>query len=432
MMPRCIFIPLSAALAAKTVREHAEDDGAHEREPSWLAALPWLLVAMGSVLRVLWPLDMEWKFDEKWMFRAALRIADGVDPWPWLGMTSGVGTRNPGMSIWPFALLARVLREPIAMVQAVCWVNVLALWGFALWARFTWPSRQRAIGLWGVALYAVSPLAVLFSRKIWAQDVLVVFVLPWLWGHARREKLGFAWLWGFAGALLGQVHMSGFFAAFALAAVTFAFDRKQFPWRGWLAGSVLGALPLIPWLEYLASPRAPATAAGSKFTAHFFTDGLRHMWGLGLEYPLGKKYLAFLRGPMNTHVNAGARYALLLLLALSLFWLVRERKQLRLSEPVRTYLAAVLLAGVLLSVTGIEIYAHYLIVFGPLLHIGVAWLLRRHRYALLAVCSCQLLLTASFLATIHWNGGAPGGDYGKSYRAQSAEERALPADNHGP
>ena len=92
---------------------------------------------------------MEWKLDEKWMFQVSQRIASGADPWPWVGMQSGVGMRNPGLSIWPFALLGSLFHDPVAMVQTIQWVNVLALWGFAAWVCATWAkagdsARHRA------------------------------------------------------------------------------------------------------------------------------------------------------------------------------------------------------------------------------------------------------------------------------------------------
>jgi len=96
-----------------------------------LDRLPWLFLILGSFFRVSWPLDMEWKGDEKWMFAKALAIASNQAPWPWIGMPSGVGLQNPGLSIWPFALLAHVAHDPVAMAQAVQWINVKAGLTFA-------------------------------------------------------------------------------------------------------------------------------------------------------------------------------------------------------------------------------------------------------------------------------------------------------------
>jgi hypothetical protein len=74
----------------------------------------------------------------------------------------------------------------------------------------------------------------------------------------------------------------------------------------------------------------------------------------------------------------------------------------------------------------VQVYEHYLIVFGPMLHIVAVWLLFKRRVAVLALCTLQATLTACFLVYVHQHGGAPDADYGKSYRAQTTEERSLP------
>src|ERR1700755_1464339 len=95
------------------------------RMKRWFIA-PWLLVAFGSILRVLWSYDFEWKYDEKWMFDRALRIADGRSHFPMIGMASGAGLRNPGASIWPFGLLAHIAPDPHGMTFAIMLANVAA------------------------------------------------------------------------------------------------------------------------------------------------------------------------------------------------------------------------------------------------------------------------------------------------------------------
>jgi hypothetical protein len=392
--------------------------------------LPWLFLIAGSLLRVCWPLDMEWKFDEKWMWNEAERIARGEVPWPTLGMPSGVGLENPGLSIWPFAALAYVARSPIAMTEAVQWLNVVALWGFALWTLRCWPEEERALGLWGVALFAVSPLPVLFSRKIWAQDLLVLFVLPWLWTHSRRERRWYAFGFGLFGALLGQVHMSGFFAAASLLIAGLYFEPRRLRLIPWLLGSALGALLLVPWLHMLLGPHPPAATSGS-FSLRFFSEGVRNAFGLGLAYPLGAKYSAFLAGPhlggIATHLNALARYGLFALLVGGVLLRVFSRpRALGGSPALRGYMTALVLGGLALCAARIQIHAHYLIAWSPLLHVAAVCLLWRRRAAVIGLCVLQLYLSASFIGYVHDHGGVSGADYGRAYRVQSDLERSLP------
>jgi hypothetical protein len=391
----------------------------------------WFFLILGSVLRLIWPLDMEWKFDEKWMFAKGLAVAQGRDAWPWIGMPSGVGLRNPGLSIWPFALIAYFADTPVAMNFVIQVLNTLGLWALVFWVQRTWPREQRALGMWGLALYAVTPLAVLFSRKIWAQDVLIVLVVPWLWGQRKRHSFAGAAVWGCAGALLGQIHMSGFFAAAALLIVTCVQDRLRWNVGAWLVGSVLGSLTLLPWVQYVLSPESRGASHGGALSVQFFVDALRHAWGLGLEYPLKRAYHELLNGPViagvRTHLAQAARYGLLVLLAWGLVARALDgKKLLRVPEVIVTYAGCVLVTGLLMIAARVHVYEHYLIVFGPMLHIAAVWLLFKRRIAVLALCALQAFLTGYFLVFVHMHGGATDADYGKAYRVQSDAERSLP------
>ena len=75
---------------------------------------------------------------------------------------------------------------------------------------------------------------------------------------------------------------------------------------------------------------------------------------------------------------------------------------------------------------GVLVFPHYLIVFSPLVHVFAAWVLAERPRILWLTCGVQLFVTVMFMGYIHVNGGAPRGDYGVTYRAQTAEQRALP------
>jgi hypothetical protein len=208
-------------------------------------------------------------------------------------------------------------------------------------------------------------------------------------------------------------------------------DRKRFAWLPWLAGSALGALLLIPWVEYLLTPEAKhAASAGHVLSLRFFSEALTNAWGLGLRYPLGHDYNRFLQGPelfgFATHLGAVARYGLFALLGLSALLLLRDRKLLLASAWLRGYFFTIVLGGLLLTAAGVQVYAHYLIVWSPLLHVLAVWTVFRWRPLLYALCGAQLFLTASFLCFVHDQGGVPNADYGVAYRAQSAEQRRPP------
>ena len=168
------------------------------------------LVVIGSAMRWVWPGDMEWKADEQWMYWHA-RAAATTGVFPPVGMMSGGGVVNPGLALWIFALVARVAHDPIAMVRFVEGLNIAAIWAFFLCYCLHFDPRARQPWLWGIGFGSVSCLPVVLSRKLWAQCLLPPFGFLVFLGHLHRGRRWGALLWGFASALLCQIHMSGFF-----------------------------------------------------------------------------------------------------------------------------------------------------------------------------------------------------------------------------
>jgi len=383
--------------------------------------LPLLLVAIGSVLRLAHPLDFEWKLDEQRMFYGAQNIARGNEPFPWVGLPSSANIPHPGLSVWPFALMAYVARTPQALTQGVMILNVVALLGFVLWVRRAWPPSSRSLGYWAVALMAVSPFGVLYSRKLWAPDLLPLFVLPWLWCHSLRDKPLFSFLWGVFGALIGQVHMAGFFAALGLVVATLWADRRSIRTIPWLFGSAWGALPLLLWLDHLLHTRyAPAPHPFS--LAPTIAWAISATWGTGLDHSLGRDISGFMRGPQVAGIDTGlVTLAHWLLASIGVYAAVvvfRDRKRMECPDHLRTSLLGGALGILFLGLAFVPVYEHYLLVFCPLLQVAWAWILSRRTPLLLIVALLQLFISVSFLDYIHQHAGAPSGDFGVTYAEQ--------------
>lgn len=398
-------------------------------------------LACGMVLRLLWPADMEWKADEQRMFAWASAI--GVtEPWPHIGMASGVAVPNPGLSVWIFVPLARVAGNPVALAQLVQLVNVAALLGFAIFGAsraFTRPARQ----LWfaGLALMSVNPIAIVLARKIWAQSLLPVFSVAMLAAHAGRSSWTGAFIWGFVGALAGQIHMSGFFLQAALVLFTLISLppkggshnlAQQTRWSAWAVGSAVGAIPLWPWAldilradnrfarDWIATlvPRAPYT---------WLVDSL----GINTPYVYRPESLWFLAEPriggVPTYGMAAAHAALI---AIAFYCLVRWAKSIRrprlisATEDGNLWLwihAAAFGMTALLMLAGVRARTHYLVIAYPLPFIWLAWLLLTYGSARLyrTALALQLAITITLMLQVHRDGGVANGAYGVSYRTQN-------------
>lgn len=394
----------------------------------------------GSCLRLIWPGDMEWKDDEIWMYETARRVVTGAQPWPTLGMVSSTGLHNPGLSVWCFIVITAIAPTPIAMVQGVQVLNVLALWltlGFTLW-QIPADRPDRQIWLRGLALASVSPLAIVFSRKLWAQDLLPIFCVG-LWSSHWFRRTGWgAFGWGLVGALIGQVHLSGCFLAAGLFVWTLYHDwrqrsLRQIRWVPWGLGTLLGLVPFMPWFSYLlgtadsAGGRSWLGVLVPKFFIHWVTTSL----GINLSYALGAHFWSdFLPQPViggvPTYLIAIAH---LFLVGAGLWGLGRWIRicPQPLTTLVRTlpnpglgfYLqAAGLVTGVIFTLFALNVPIHYLIVTFPFIYCWLASLLADRPGVFWAMVFSQLAIAVTFLSLIHTTGGFPDADYGVVYRLQ--------------
>jgi hypothetical protein len=419
-----------------------------------LAAIICTAVLLGCALRLAWPLEIEYKADEQYMFERSQRV--GVsEPWPALGMRSGAGgLLNPGLSVWFFVGLARAsgATTPVGLARAVQVLNGLALvvllggaWRCAGEGRRTW--------LWAAGLAALSPTAILVQRKIWAQSVLPLLGVLMLAAWGRRKTFAGAFAWAALAVAAGQIHMTGFIFFAALSLWSVLFRRGEMNWRGWTAGAALAGVAALPWVRaVLLNPQPAGTrpALLHGFTGEFWrlwaTDGV----GVGLPYNLGRDWSDFMRFPL-WHGQAtwlvGA--AELVLVALPFFFLSqhagawwRGRSDWRAglkatlgagsSETGFLFAAALVSYGVLLSLPDFVMARHYLLITFPLAYVWLAAValspVARWRglneKLLLAALALNLFVAGQLFGFLRQNGGAPHGDFGVSWREQQKPAEA--------
>ena len=396
-----------------------------DRQRYWIAAF----MLLGCLLRLVWAEDMKWKADEVWMYTNATNVVLGSQPWPWLGMGNGVGFLNPGLSIWCFIALRWLSSGPIEVVRWIQISNIVAIALFAGFIRRYIPRSEQNIWLWGLAIASVNPLAVHFSRAIWSVDILP-FVGFWLFaGHWWRQTRWGALLWGLIGTLIGQIHMSGFFWQGSLFLWEVMRRKKQVTrWRWWLGGTMLGIIPMLPWIIQIATQAVTSTRPSwaEILTPNFHLHWLLTGWGLNLEYEFGSVlWRSLIFAPRLNGVPTFGIAILLIFLAISAIIAViqglnnlRHRSgQDKLAETsLNGYFGAgAVIMPLLLLLVRVRIPAHYLIILFPFTYTWVAWMLRRHQNWLIAVCWAQFCLTAVFLTYVHIHGGIPNGNYGISY-----------------
>ncbi|CAK9250191.1 unnamed protein product [Sphagnum jensenii] len=384
---------------------------------------------------------MEYKGDERVMVNFAFNL-QSAPQFPWIGMETSTGIANPGLSVWMFQAPTRVfgITTPTGLDRWVQCFNIFALvLLFFLIAHYV-PRGEQEVWIWALILMCFNPMAILFSRKIWAQCVLVPFTVCFLGAWWRRDRNWGALLWGLSGLLLGQIHISGLFLTLALFLWTATFRRQGVRWKAWLIGSAIGMIGVVQWLRLVHGQK------NQKFDwHHFISIQYWRYWisdsvGIDLNYSLQSfAFNDFWKSPFfgdRPTYLVGALHVLLyafiiILICLMLFKVIRERQKwlevLKGSySDTHFLLSAVLLGyGVLITASGSLVKHHYLIVAYPMLWVWLAQIsfthLKRPRQWLFAVALAQALISVGFLTYIHQNHGAPGdSDYGVTYGAQRA------------
>jgi hypothetical protein len=272
------------------------------------------------------------------------------------------------------------------------------------------------------------------------------------WWHRDRRRGALAW--GVLGTCLGQIHVSGFLFAAALAGTTVLAGTRRVRWGWWLAGGVAGSVAMVPWFVYLAGDRAPVHH--NCFAFHRWIEG--KFWGHWATEPLcldlrgivGEDHPALLRWPLldghptygvaGLQVLAAVLGATILAVAL-LRWWRRDRLAAAapLSETALLVRAGFLGYGLLLTLAAVRFYRHYMLVTFPL---SALWLARLAlpeaarrgrafgRSLLLGLCVVGALVSAVTLSFLHERGGTRVGPFGRTYQQQVREtgQRPPPVD----
>jgi len=214
----------------------------------WEAAVVAALLLLAGVVRMGWPGLTEFKADEGRMMTLALQSSAGDVSLH--GLASSVGFPNAPMSVWLYALPLVVWRHPFAPTIFTGLLNTLALGGVYWLTRRYW---GRGAALAALIVLTTGPWAIIFSRKIWAQNLLPLFAVGWGVGAALafiEARRPFIALHLICLAVAAQIHP----AAIGLAPATLLLlgvFRRRVNWRWFAAGIVLGALSAAPFLWYL-------------------------------------------------------------------------------------------------------------------------------------------------------------------------------------
>ncbi|MEQ9027616.1 MAG: hypothetical protein RLP44_02785 [Aggregatilineales bacterium] len=180
------------------------------RSDRWLDFLAiFVLFVVASYLRIGDAGIIEYKRDEANLSQLALEFAHGEN-FPLLGIGSSVGFPNAPINVYVLAFPYLITDNPQFATQFIGLLNVVAvLMTYGIARRYCNPLIAFGMTL----LYAVSPWSLIFSRKIWAQNMLPPFIV----GVVITGILGFVsgkrwaqWLHLPLLVIVGQIHYAAF------------------------------------------------------------------------------------------------------------------------------------------------------------------------------------------------------------------------------
>jgi hypothetical protein len=204
------------------------------------------VLTLAAILRFGWLGVNSFTFDEAHLSLISLQMGR-EGQFATMGMPSSVGVPNLPAAAWVFALPYALSPDPLVatlFVSALSFLAVVALWALVRTQWGVWPALVAALFM------AASPYSVLYSRSIWAQNLLAIMAVAWLWAahHAQARRNPYALsasilIAGFA----FQVHYAG---AALILATAYLFVR----FRWWqrlipvIVGVLLVVLTLLPFV----------------------------------------------------------------------------------------------------------------------------------------------------------------------------------------
>lgn len=345
----------------------------------WLVLLLILLIA--SLMRFGNAGIVEFFHDDAMLSSLAQEMARG-ERFPVTGINSSVGIPNPPTSVYVMAIPFFINSNPMTAIYFVMALNVI---GVGLLWVIAHRYFGRTVALIAGLAYAISPWAVLYSRKIWAQDFHTPFVLLgillglygfWEASPERRSK----WLTSHEWAQLltlpillfaFQIHFASWALVPIYAGIVFV-KWDNISWRAIALSAICCVIVMTPYAigfyqTALANPdqvNPEAVSTLADDNASFSALSLRYLGFLATGYGLETWLAPDTQQAMNDAVSASGIWLIiggLVLLGTGLLF----RKQWRSSAPLLLLWAYLPALALIPQWAGV--YPHYFIASIPAL-----------------------------------------------------------------
>jgi 4-amino-4-deoxy-L-arabinose transferase-like glycosyltransferase len=395
-----------------------------------------LIIAAAAVARLLWLDLMEFKADEAEACRLALHALGHSEPgvgkyFPTSGTVSSLGFSFPPLFIYVLALPLAIARNPVAAAGFIAVTNVVAVWLSYVAGRLYFSAR---VGLISAALFALSPAAIVYSRKIWAPNLLpicsclfLIALHAFLVERRPRAALGLVLLVGVA----FQFHFSAGLLV-VLVAVAFVIGRDTLRWRYLAVGLGGVAVLYAPYIWYIVvegyvyeAGHGPGLSAAGRFA-----ESLRDTLTVGSDDRIPHL--------LGTHSATAFPVSLAfgIVSAAGLAASCRGWRFGRLAQARALLALWFILPLVALTLLPIKPQGHYFTILYPLPFFGMAVVLQAicqrwasiGSFALAGSLAMFALWDAKLFRTVDRDGGAPG-EYGIAYKYKAEAVKSFVRHN---
>lgn len=283
------------------------------------------------------------------------------------GLISGIGVYNFPLFNYLVIMLGIFSSDPQFISFLIALINTILVSAFYLIVR---KYYDQITAIFAAFLLAFSPWAIIFSRKIWAQDLILLLLIPLfalLHELIVRKKIYFTMPIFILLVLLVQLHASGLFLLVTTVMVLFIL-RIKFDLKRAMIGILIGLIPAIPYFifQLISVPVCPDCEAFFKyqnlpriFDIYSLIRPFQLMNGQGYHFILGESFDNFVSFfPLSTILKYFFLSSFLIPLTGVVFILTKKRNYLFLI----LYLVFIPL---LYIVTRTIAYMHYFVILIP-------------------------------------------------------------------
>jgi len=329
------------------------------------------IISIAGLLRMTFPGLSEFKADEARLYASSLDFITNLEI-PIHGITSSIGIPNFPISTWIYAIPLTLWKHPYSATIFTGLLNTAAI--IVCW-HITKRFCNTRTALIATILFASSPWAIIFSRKIWAQNTLPLFVGAWALSglialHERRKWPTF--LHGLLTFCIPQIHFSGL-ALIPISFINLIICRKQIAWKSLIIGAssaILLAAPLAIHFDNSGSLSILDLINKSSIPTNF--ESLEYYWMLSIGSDIHSitgptKYTDFLSS-ISDYTAVHWFWTILIILGCASL-IINSRLQ---SPAPRMFLSWLIMPLLIQYISPFDVHLHYFIVTFPVQYIVAA------------------------------------------------------------